>query len=140
MPESRKGLLQTDYLTISLISAGALAFQTTLVRLFSLAQWYHFAFMAVSLALLGIGASGSVLYIIPSRWKARIPSALPWLALAFSLGVIGSYLAANYIPFDSYRIAWDFKQYAYLAAYYLVISVPFFWGGLATGAYLAVRP
>src|SRR5690349_20622891 len=41
-----------------LISAGALLFQVTLVRIFSAAIWYHFAFLVVSIALFGIGASG----------------------------------------------------------------------------------
>jgi len=44
-----------------ILSAAGLAFEVTLTRVFALAQWYHFAFMSVSLALLGFGASGSAL-------------------------------------------------------------------------------
>ncbi|GAI47516.1 unnamed protein product, partial [marine sediment metagenome] len=45
------------HLGILLLSAATLLFEITLTRVFSVAQWYHFAFMVVSLALLGFGAS-----------------------------------------------------------------------------------
>ncbi len=128
------------YATLFFISAGSLAFQVTLTRIFSLAQWYHFAFMAISLALLGIGASGSFLYIVPPSCKERLANSIPWFGPAFSLSVLFSYLAANYIPFDSYRIAWEPIQYFYLLAYFLAISLPFFWSGLSVGVGLAAFP
>ena len=53
--------MNSIYLTLMLISAASLAFQVALTRFFSLAQGHHFAFMAISLALLGIGASGTYL-------------------------------------------------------------------------------
>ncbi|MEE9292694.1 MAG: hypothetical protein V3U83_07165, partial [Acidobacteriota bacterium] len=42
-------------------SAAGLIFEIALTRVFAVTQFYHFAFLAVSLALLGFGASGSVL-------------------------------------------------------------------------------
>lgn len=128
------------YTTLFFVSAGSLAFQVTLTRIFSLAQWYHFAFMAISLALLGIGASGSFLHIAPLSFKRRLPEFIPWAGLAFSLSVLLSYLGANFIPFDSYRIAWEPVQYLYLLVYFLSISLPFFWSGFTVGASLAVFP
>ncbi|MDQ5850885.1 MAG: hypothetical protein M3380_02210 [Chloroflexota bacterium] len=58
------------YAGIFLISAATLLLELTLLRLFAVQQFYHFAFMAISLALLGAGASGSVLSI-RRRWMAR---------------------------------------------------------------------
>ena len=52
-------------LSLILISAATLTFEITLTRLFSVAQFYHFAFMIVSIALLGFGASGTILAIFP---------------------------------------------------------------------------
>ncbi len=128
------------YTTIFFLSAGSLAFQVTLTRIFSLAQWYHFAFMAISLALLGIGASGSFLHVAPKNFKERLPRLIPSFSVAFSLSVLFSYLAANFIPFDSYRIAWEPIQFLYLLSYFLAISLPFFWSGLSVGASLAAFP
>jgi hypothetical protein len=64
------------YLSLLLLSAATLAFEVALTRLFALAQGHHFAFMAVSLALLGAGASGTFLSLHPAprqglrRWVA----------------------------------------------------------------------
>ncbi len=116
-----------------------LAFEVALTRLFALAQGHHFAFMAVSLALLGAGASGTFLSLrSPSRQGLR-----RWLAasaLLFTLTVPASYLAVNALPFDAYRIAWERVQLLWLALYYLALTAPFFFSGLAVGAALVVRP
>jgi len=47
----------TTYAGLFLLSAATLVFEINLTRIFSIAQFYHFAFMIVSLALLGFGAS-----------------------------------------------------------------------------------
>ena len=135
--------MATIYLGIFLLSAAGLAFEVVLTRVFALAQWYHFAFMSVSLALLGFGASGSALSLLrgtTDRLRTAPDRALGVLAALFSLGVLGSYLAVNFLPFDSYRIAWDRAQLIYFALYYLSLALPFFFGGLAVGGLLAVRP
>jgi hypothetical protein len=56
-------------LAIALISATTLAFQVVLTRLFSSVVAYHFSFLAISLALLGAGAGGLVIYVAPQRFE-----------------------------------------------------------------------
>jgi hypothetical protein len=128
------------YLGLGLLSAAALAFEITLTRLFSVTQWYHFAFLAVSVALLGYGASGTTLSLVP-RW-AKPPTArrASMLSLLFAACVIGAYLSLNHLPFDSYRIAWERIQIFYLVVYYLALTLPFFCAGLVTGLLLAAYP
>jgi len=118
------------YVGIALISAAMLLLELALLRIFAVQQFYHFAFMAVSLALLGAGASGSWLTVARRR-----PPPAP-LCLAFSLTTIGAYLVINYLPFDSFSIAWDSKQIVYLAIYFLAAAVPFFFVGLLVGSAL----
>jgi MFS family permease len=135
--------MRTIFLGVFLLSAAGLAFEVTLTRVFALAQWYHFAFMSVSLALLGFGASGSVLSLLrgaTDRLRAAPERVLGGLAALFSLGVLASYLVVNFLPFDSYRVAWDRAQLIYFALYYLSLALPFFFGGLAVGGLLSVRP
>ncbi len=129
----------STYLGIALLSAAALAFEITLTRLFSVTQWYHFAFLAVSVALLGYGASGTALSLVP-RW-ARPPTArrASTLAILFAASVVGAYLSLNYSPFDSYRIAWERIQILYLVLYYLALTAPFFCAGLVTGLLLTAH-
>ncbi len=128
------------YLGLFLLSAATLAFEINLTRLFSVAQFYHFAFMIVSLALLGLGASGSALALFP-HWGRRQPErTLSRLALGFALGSVGSYALTNVLPFDSFSIAWDRRQVGVLALHYLALATPFFCSGAAVGLLLAARP
>jgi SAM-dependent methyltransferase len=128
------------YLGILLLSAATLLFEITLTRVFSVAQWYHFAFMVVSLALLGFGASGSFLSLFPRLVTKKINHILAVGAVLFSLSCLGSYFIVNSIPFDSYRIAWDSRQLLYLIVYYLSLAIPFFFTGLVLGAALSRMP
>jgi predicted membrane-bound spermidine synthase len=127
-------------LGLFLLAAATFAFEISLTRVFAIAQFYHFAFMAVSLALLGFGASGSLLTIRP-RWAGEgWPRRLGWLAVAFGLSVPASYICANRLPFDSYSIAWDARQAGYLLLYYLLLVLPFALGGLVVSIALAAVP
>ncbi len=130
----------TLYLGVALVSAGALAFEITLTRLFGIAQGYHFGFLAVSLALLGFGASGSVLEVMPRLAGEPLAPRLAVLGIVFAAGIVAAYLALNNLPFDAYRIAWEPIQFVYLAVYILALTLPFFLAGLVTGAALASRP
>jgi hypothetical protein len=128
------------YAGLFLLSAATLVFEINLTRIFSVAQFYHFAFMIVSLALLGFGASGTFLTIFP-RLKARDPDCtLTMLSWAFALTTIGSYALTLYVPFDSFRIAREWQQGGVLALHYVALAAPFFCSGAAVGLLLAARP
>jgi hypothetical protein len=119
-------------LAVALLSAAMLAFELTLTRLFALAQFYHFAFMVISLALLGSGASGSLLSVWPGL-KAHVG----WWAAGFALATLVSYGILNWVPFDSYAIAWEGKQVAFLVLTLAGAALPFVFSGLFVGALLA---
>ncbi len=124
---------------IFVISAATLLLEITLTRLFSLVFWYHFAFMAVGLALLGFGASGTALAMLPALREDPNLVAY-WSALLFGPFTFLAALALNVIPFDAYRIAVEPVQVFFLAAQFLVLVFPFFASGLCTGALLAGDP
>ncbi len=118
---------------VFLASAASVAFQVELTRMFSLAQWYHFAFMVISLAMLGYGASGTLAARFSKRVK-RHPG-LPALSAAIlALGILASPAAVSRIPFDPYTMGIERHQSALLAAQYLVLSIPF----IAAGAIVAL--
>ncbi len=119
------------YAGLLLISAATLLLELALLRVFSVQQFYHFAFMAISLALLGAGASGSML----SAWPEWRPSPAG-LCLAFGLATVGAYLVINTLPFDSFRIAHERRQVLFLAAYFLAAALPFIAAGLLVGGEL----
>lgn len=47
-----------DYAAIALVSAAVLLFEVAITRVLSVVLWYHFAFLAISLAMLGLGLPG----------------------------------------------------------------------------------
>ncbi len=120
---------------VAATSAGGLAFEIALTRVFAIAQFYHFAFLSVSLALLGFGASGSALAAFP-RLADGGPRRWARLAEAQSIATVGAYLVANLIPFDSFAIAVDRIQILYFGVYYLALTVPFFFGGMVVAILL----
>lgn len=86
------------------LSAASLAFEVTLTHLFSVAFQYHFAFLAVSLSILGLGlgaAIGSRLPVIRRRqltaWIAQTAAvfaiSMPLIVILFSvMGFVPGYL------------------------------------------------
>ncbi len=46
------------FLGVFLLSMAVLVLQIALTRIFSFTIWYHFAYVSISVALLGYGASG----------------------------------------------------------------------------------
>ena len=126
--------------TLFLISAATLTFEITLTRLFSVAQFYHFAFMIVSIALLGFGASGTALTIFPKLGRNEPRRALGLLGLGTGVSILVAYLLTNLLPFDSFSIAWDRRQVGILVLHYLALATPFFFSGMAVGLLLDVYP
>ena len=133
------------YLSVASLSAAALMLEGTYTRLLAVTQFYHFAFLVVSLALLGFGASGSVLSIFPGWFKnheggsnvEKLKRLLSISGLGFTVSVGISFLIINWLPFDSYSIAWDSTQVLYFGLYYLGLTIPFVFAGVGIGAALA---
>src|SRR3954464_13474036 len=60
---------------IALVSFASLLLELGLTRLFSVVLFYHFAFLAISVALLGLGAGGVFAHVKQpwlSRWSSRV--------------------------------------------------------------------
>ena len=113
-------------LSISFISAAVIGYEILLMRLLSIVQWHHFAYMIISLALLGFGASGTFLtlarrYLLPQFYFAYVIN-----AVLFGLFSVIGFALAQRIPFNALEIVWDPRQILYLLALYLLLFVPFF--------------
>lgn len=115
------------FFVIFLSSFSTLAYEITLTRIFSISLSYHFAFMIISIAMLGIGASGTVLSIFP---RLKNPSRLGMDSLLLGISIPLTYLLAKAIPFDPIELLWAKTEIFYIGLYYLVLSIPFFFAGL----------
>jgi hypothetical protein len=74
---------------IALASAAVLLYEVAITRLLSVVLWYHFAFLSVSLAMLGVGAPGVWMALRPVSTRAlRIALGAASIALPASVFVI----------------------------------------------------
>lgn len=117
--------------SIALLSLCALAYEVLLMRLFSIMQWHHFAYMIISLALLGYGVSGTALALTQQRLLPRFPAAFVTSVTAFGASTLICFLAAGQLPFNAEAVLWDPRQALYLAGMYLLLALPFFFGASA---------
>ncbi len=118
---------------VATISAAILAYQVLLVRLFAIVSWHHFAYMIISIALLGFGASGTVLALARQRLLPRFPSVFAICAALFGVTAVAGFSLAMRLPFNPLAIVWDGRQILWLGLSYLLLVVPFFFGGAAIG-------
>src|SRR5678816_4119678 len=116
-------------IAIALISAAALAFEILLMRLFSIILWHHFAYMIISLALLGYGASGVLVAVAGGAVEKRFAPLFCAAAAAFGISAVGCFVLAQRVPFNPLEILWDPRQPAYLLAVYLLLALPFVCAG-----------
>ncbi|MFO7975133.1 MAG: SAM-dependent methyltransferase [Candidatus Hydrogenedentota bacterium] len=112
--------------SVGLLSAVGIAFQIVLMRILSIAQWHHFAYMIISLAMLGFGASGALLALFRKSFQGRERTVLQWSALALSCVVPASYTLSQYVPFETFELISQRGQLLRLFILYLLLSVPFF--------------
>jgi hypothetical protein len=116
------------FLGVALVSLCVLMLQLALTRLFSATMYYHFAFLAISLALLGSGASGVFVYLMGPRLSAarapRAPALAAALFAAATAAALVVILANPLSPLDSGRTTLVRLSWIYGAS-----ALPFFFAG-----------
>lgn len=121
--------------SVSLLSAAIIAFQLSLIQILSIVQWHHFAYMVISVALLGFGAAGTVLSLakkfLVDKSEMLLPGLMTLSGLAMAISV--SLAQAEALRFDSYLLFADYSHLWKLLITYLLFFSPFFLGALAIG-------
>ncbi len=113
---------------LALTSFAALLLELALTRLFSVVLFYHFAFLAISIALLGLGAGGVSAYLLKSR-LARFGTRM----LASRLCLINAVLVVVVLEIVLHvpvALEVSGKNFLRLTVLYLAAAVPFFLTGL----------
>ena len=113
---------------LAFTSFAALLLELALTRLFSVVLFYHFAFLVISIALLGLGAGGVSAYLLKSR-LARIDTRLlaARLCLTNAAVVVGVLEIVLHVPV-ALQVSW--ANFGRLTALYLAAAIPFFLTGI----------
>ena len=114
---------------IALITLSVLMLELSLTRLFSATMYYHFAFMAISLALFGSGASGVFIYIVQRRFKPERTG--QWLSAAAMLFALSNLYSLYVILSNPLTFETGAENYYRLARIYGAAALPFFFAGCA---------
>jgi spermidine synthase len=130
VPTSRSSEIpeKTLLAALALTSFAALLLELALTRLFSVVLFYHFAFLAISIALLGLGAGGVFAYLLKSRLAAtRTRTLAARLCMTNSAVVLVVLEIILHVPV-ALQVSWG--NFARLTVIYLAAAVPFFLTGL----------
>ncbi|MDH3495906.1 MAG: class I SAM-dependent methyltransferase [Gemmatimonadota bacterium] len=127
-------------LAVALASAAALAWQILLVRLFAIEQFHHFAYMAVGVAMLGYGASGTLVALLRPRRATWVASWFAGAAALTAVTLAAVPVAVGRLSVDPTQLAWQPSQWARLGLVYALLAVPFAAAALVTLLALVREP
>lgn len=119
------------FASVSLLSASALAYEILLMRLFSIIQWHHFAYLFIGLALLGYGLSGALVTIYQQRLLKYFAGLYVICIALFAVTALLCYALTQQIPFVAEAILWEPRQLIYLAAIFVFLTIPFLFAATA---------
>ncbi len=138
---------------VFLLCLATLMYELILTRIFSVLMWYHFASMAISLALFGMGVAALTVYLRPGWFPPeRVPTLCARFGTLFGLSVglfFGVFVLFRLEPQLGFKVLSFFHQPFYqpfqqgfhdggipgelmlvLGLLYLVTALPFFFSGL----------
>jgi hypothetical protein len=116
------------YLAVALTTLATLLLELSLTRVFSVVFYYHFAFLAISIALFGLGAGGVFSYAMAAR-RDRFAARLGWLSAGNGLLVVVSLAAVlgQHGELSNLRLAFI----------YFTSALPFFVSGIVVSTAIA---
>jgi spermidine synthase len=124
---------------IFVVAFATLVFELALIRVLSFTIWHHFAYVVLSMALLGFGASGSVVAVWPrigARDVERAIARSSMIAGVLALVVLAFFA---FVPVDPLAAANVPGQLALLVVYQIAAALPFLFAGLSVNLILRAR-
>src|SRR5438067_41102 len=120
---------------VALISCALLMTELALTRIFSVVMYYHFAFLAISIALFGVSASGVVAYVMRKRFdRWSTDTLLSSAALVYTVATI---VALFFLVRLRVGLSYSPKNLALMLTIYGLAALPFFSGGLVVTSAIA---
>ena len=126
------------YAGLFMVTLATLMHEILLTRIFSVTMWYHFAFMAISVALFGMTVGAILVYLLPAYFtEERTHDHLALSAWLFAISIVISFLTYASIPFV---MGGSLVAVYSIALSYVVISVPFVFSGICVSLALTRFP
>ena len=113
---------------VALVSATLLMTELALTRIFSVVMYYHFAFLAISIALFGVSASGVFAYVMRARLERYTTDDL--LSRQSLIYAIVTFVALFWLVRLRVGLSYSPHNLALMLTIYALAALPFFAGGL----------
>jgi len=121
-----------SYAGLFMVALATLMYEILLTRIFSVTMWYHFAFMAISVAMFGMTVGAILVYLLPNTFtQERAKYHLGLSTLLFSYLSILSFMTHLIVPIVGDKTLISITGLYSLLFTYLVISLPFVFSGIA---------
>ena len=122
-------------IAVGLASFATIALELLLTRIFSVTMYYHFAYMVISLALLGIAISGVAIYVLPKVFSLEHVGRLAaGFMLLFALTTLWGLDTAVSNPI---RLSQWQNESDKLVKVYLAVGLPFLCSGFTLSLAIA---
>lgn len=116
------------YVALFFITLSTLMHELVLMRIFSATTWYHFAFVAVSVAMFGLTVGAIIVYLRPGYFtNERVHYHLAQSSLFFALWIVLSFLIYVKFPFLPQRSIGGVLSIGFV---YTVLTIPFIFAGI----------
>lgn len=123
-------------LAIAFISCSMLMYEILLTRLCSLRLFFHFGYLIISNCLLGLGASGTLIFLFQRPWQERRRLAIATSTVLYLVSLVLAYLFVLKFHLPYTRIFSDWGGIGRFFLFNLVTAGPFFFAGGAVGMIL----
>jgi len=123
---------------IAVVSCASLLLELALTRLFSVVLFYHFAFLAISVALLGLGAGGVFAHVFRSKLSSWTMARLGSRLLCVNAVVI--LVVLEIVLHSAVSLNLELRNFEKLTLIYLAAAIPFFITGLLFSIAFARTP
>lgn len=129
------------YSGLFITALATLMYEILLTRIFSVTMWYHYAFMAISIALFGMTLGAVIVYFFPNFFSvAKTRRRLGEFSLLFSIAIPISFVIYLSIPFAPADNPGIFMGLISLASIYVTVAIPFVFSGIVVSLALTKYP
>ncbi|MFN2376339.1 MAG: hypothetical protein ABR538_07360, partial [Candidatus Binatia bacterium] len=129
------------YAALFLVSAALLTLEISLTRFFSHTIWYHFAYLTISVALLGFGSTGAIVSAFPGFLARRGQGFLVAMLVAAAAVTVAGIAFLAQFPLQIENLSKNPLRLSFgLLVYYVVVGAPFLLAGFSISVPFAAWP
>jgi SAM-dependent methyltransferase len=115
---------------VFLTSFSILSYEIVFTQVFAYMQWHNLSALVITMALMGFGASGSVVSIFHQRIEKAYAACFFGATLLFPVCLGAGFIISSRLMFNPYEIGVAPRQVIFFLLYFFLMALPFFLGGV----------